>query len=123
MPQLLETLKGVSYPDVRIVLRDMYMHHSGIFPILDKTVTAGRPFASVELHEAEDIIDTSRLNASINSFIGKDIAKHTNLSLMDYLRLPHDYIIMINNAIAIKRRQMEDAGNSLVNDLDSMGKG
>lgn len=123
VPALLESLKKVSFPDVKMVMRDMYLHNAGLFPALDRAITAQRPLASVALHESENTFTTSRLQAVIDTFVLKDISKHTNLSLMEYLHLPHDYVIMINNAVELKSRQQSSAGAALTNELESIAAG
>lgn len=101
-------------------MRDMYLHNAGLFPALDRSVTRERPLASIALHESENTFTTSRLAAAIETFVLKDISKYTNLTLMEYLNLPHDYVIMINMAVQLKRRQIDSVGNNLVNELESI---
>lgn len=102
------------------MLLTMYDTHFGIYDhLMVRPPIKARPLALVALHECEENGDTSTVNELITNYLDRDIGKLFNLSLMEFLDLPREYVIKLLD-LALKKQQAE---TNIVNGLTAATKG
>lgn len=94
---------------------DLYETRYGIFD--HRKSGKKRPWASVALHESEDICETSSLTEAIENYHGRGIKELFGLSVVEYLNLPSDVcltLMIIANREAAKKSVL---ANKMVSEL------
>lgn len=83
---------------------DLYETTYGIFD--HKKINSKRPWASVALHENEDIVESSTLTEAIENYHVTGIKEIFGLNINEYLNLPSDVcltLVIIANREAAKK--------------------
>ena len=103
--ELITRMPRLSGVDFKIVASELYETIYGIYKHIGNTK---RPMASVAFHDCEDYTTNSLLEASMDTYITKNIGDLFRLSFTEYLELPHD-VVMSLGEIGIKHIQRKDA--------------
>lgn len=93
MTEVLDTNITLNSIETQIFLRESYDKHYGIYnhDINDPK----RPYALVELHDAERVTAVSPLYEMLDHFPEKQILKYFGLNLLQFLELPRDVCLKI----------------------------
>lgn len=122
--------KRLPYLKAVDLLRDAYDQTYGIFDYAKQAYLersnpsphVKRPLASVALHPAEDSAGTSHLYYTIEKFGEYKVGERFNLSITEFLELPHEYaeLLLKLSESAFKKADVaaQAALNSLANAAD-----
>lgn len=105
--------------DANLLMYDMYETTYGIYN--HKLPHSQRPWASIALHEGEDICETSSLNQTIEAYHGRGIIELFGLSLIEYLSLPSDMCITLMEIAAREGARKHAANVALAAKMNADG--
>lgn len=109
----------------RQLLRQAYENTFGIHDYIEQAITEKsildpdkkRPLSAVEMHKAIDPSVGSKLYLNIKLFADLDIAKYYNISLEQYLNLPHDIATFIRKDCSERRKKRHQAEDEVLSEL------
>lgn len=122
---MLTNVKKTHYLRANALLKQAYENTFGIFDYIDYAYAETnitdpklkRPLASVELHPAIDSSLDSKLYAHIKLFADLEIGKYYNISLSQYLELPHDIANFIRKDCSSRREKRHSEESVIVKEL------
>lgn len=92
--------------DAQILLLSLYETHYGFFNHIDSPNKKGKPLALVALHESEDNSKTSSIHSLISLYFSREIFKSTGIGLLDFIKLPKEYVNLLFELIT--KKSIED---------------
>ena len=114
----------------RQLLKQAYENTFGIHDYIEQAITEKsildpdkkNPLSTVELHKPIDPSIGSKLYANIKLFADLEIAKYYNISLEQYLNLPHDVATFIRKDCSDRRKKRYQAEDSVLSNIESSRK-
>lgn len=101
------------------MLQTFYETYFGIYDhLVERPAIKKRPLALVALHECEENSASSSINELIELYFDREVNKHFGLSLYEFLDLPREYNIRIQELI-LKKQQAE---STIINNLQNSQK-
>lgn len=106
--------------EIRLILRDLYEQHYGIFDHLK--LGKSRPLASVALHPAEEFSANSALHESALLFARKKMYELFGMSHLELLKLPREivgiYFSVADKEMSSRTEIADNVETSLKRELD-----
>lgn len=85
-----------------MLLISLYETHYGFFNHIDSPNIKRKPLALVALHESEENSKTSSIHNLISLYFNREVFKYTGIGLMEFIKLPKEYVNLIFELITTK---------------------
>lgn len=123
-------MKKTNYLRANAVLKQAYENTFDIFDYVEyaqaepniQDPSKKKPLASIEMHKPVDPSIGNRLYAHIKLFADLEIGKYYNISLFQYLDLPHDVASYMRKDCSDRREKRHKEETTIVQELQSEQK-